>query len=103
MHGVLLTDLYARQVSGVRGDPMSSWVGFVVASSVSSLLPTRTQRATKGESSVHDGTRFGVLVALMLITLAAVWGYVVFPISSGPAAALAIDYVVDCDFRNDCW
>ena len=68
MHGVLLTDLYARQVSGV-----------------------------------HDGTRFGLLVALMLITLAAVWGYVVFPISSGPAAALAIDYVVDCDFRNDCW
>lgn len=31
----------------------------------------------------------------MLITLAAVWGYVVFPISSGLAAALAIDYVVE--------
>ncbi|MDP6581906.1 MAG: hypothetical protein QF681_14725 [Vicinamibacterales bacterium] len=39
--------------------------------------------------------RFGVLVAIMLICFAGVWGYVVFPISAGLAAALAIDYIVE--------
>ena len=39
--------------------------------------------------------RFGVLVALMLVSFAWVWGYVVFQISGGFAAVLAIDYVVE--------
>ena len=48
VHGVLLTDLYARQASGVRADPMSSWVGFGVALiGFFAFAYTRTQKATK--------------------------------------------------------
>jgi hypothetical protein len=95
VHGVLLTDLSARQASGVRDDPMSSWVGFGMALIGFFAFAYTYAKGYEGGSGMHEGMRFGVLVALMLVTLAAVWGYIVFPISRGLAAALAIDYVVE--------
>ena len=95
VHGVLLTGLYAQQASGVRSDPMSPAVGFGLALIGFFAFAYAYAKGYEGGSGLHEGMRFGVLVALMLITLAAVWGYIVFPISTGLAAALAIDYVVE--------
>ena len=95
VHGVLLTDFYARQASGIRVDPMSPAVGFGVALIGFFAFVYTYAKGYEGGSGLHEGMRFGVLVALMLITFAAVWGYIVFPVSAGLAAALAIDYVVE--------
>ncbi len=95
VHGVLLTDLYARQATGVRGDPISPAVGFGLALIGFFAFAYTYAKGYEGGSGLQEGMRFGVLVALMLITLAAVWGYIVFPLSGGLAAALAIDYVVE--------
>ena len=95
VHGVLLTDLYRQQASGVRSDSMSPWVGFGLALVGFFAFAYTYAKGYEGGSGWQEGLRFGVLVALMLISFAAVWGYVVFPISGGLAAALAIDYVVE--------
>ena len=95
VHGVLLTELYARHAAGVRSDAMSPVVGLAVALVGFFAFAYTYATGYEGGSGLQEGMRFGVLVAIMLITFAAVWGYVVFPISNGLAAALAIDYVVE--------
>ena len=94
VHTVLLTDLYAR-ATGIRADAIHPSVGFGVALVGFFAFAYAYAKGYEGGSGVQEGMRFGVLVALMLISFAAVWGYVVFPISAGLAAALAIDYVVE--------
>ena len=95
VHGVLLTDLYAEQASGVRSEAMTPGVGFGLALIGFFAFAYTYAKGYEGGAGLQEGMRFGVLVALMLITFAAVWGYVVFPISGGLAAVLAIDYVVE--------
>ena len=95
VHGVLLTDLYAQQSSGVRNESVSPVVGFGVAPIGFFAFSYAYAKGYEGGSGLQEGMRFGVLVAIMLITFAAVWGYVIFPISGRLAMALAIDYVVE--------
>ena len=95
VHGVLMSDLYARHASGVRSDAMSPVAGFGVALVGFFAFAYTYAKGYEGGSGLQEGMRFGVLVAIILITFSAVWGYVVLPISNGLAAALAIDYVVE--------
>ena len=96
VHGVLLTELYARQGAAVRGGGETApAIGFAVALIGFLAFAYTYAKGYEGGQGVQEGMRFGVLVALMLITFAGVWAYVVFPISGSLAAALAIDYVVE--------
>ena len=95
VHGVLLTDLYPQQSSGVRNELVSPVVGFGVALIGFFAFSYAYAKGYEGGSGLQEGMRFGVLVAFMLITFAAVWGYVIFPISGRLAITLAIDYVVE--------
>ena len=96
VHGVLLTDLYAQQSSGVRNESVSPVVGFGVALIGFFAFSYAYAKGYEGGSGLQEGVRFGVLVAFMLITFAAVWGgYVIFPVSGRLAMTLAIDYVVE--------
>ena len=96
VHGMLLADLYSQQVSGVRGgDETNAFAGFGVALVGFLAFAYMYAKGYEGGQGVQEGIRFGVLVALMLISFAGVWGYVAFQISGKLAAALAIDYVVE--------
>ena len=96
VHGVLLTDLYARQASALRpGGNAHPMYGFGAALVGFFVFAYSYAKGYEGGQGTQEGMRFGVLVALMLICFAAVWVYVVFPISGGLAAVLAVDYVVE--------
>ena len=96
VHGVLLTDLYAEQTSVRRaGEEAHPVYGFAAAFVGFFAFAYTYAKGYEGGHGAQEGMRFGVLVALMLICFAAVWGYVVFPISGGLAAALAVDYIVE--------
>lgn len=96
VHGVLLADLYAEQASGVRAEGEAHpALGFGLALIGFFAFAYAYAKGYEGGRGTQEGMRFGVLVALMLVSFAAVWGYIVFPISAGLAAALAIDYVVE--------
>lgn len=96
VHGVLLTDLYAEQTSVRRaGGEAHPVYGFAAALVGFFAFAYTYAKGYEGGHGAQEGMRFGVLVALMLICFAAVWGYVVFPISGGLAAALAVDYIVE--------
>lgn len=95
-HGVFLTDLYTRRAAGIRGEgASSSAIGFAVALIGFFAFAYTYAKGYEGGQGAQEGMRFGVLVALMLITFTGVWGHVVFPMSGGLTAALAIDYVVE--------
>ena len=96
VHGVLLTDLYAQQASSLRpGGDAHPMYGFGAALVGFFAFAYSYAKGYEGGQGMQEGMRFGVLVALMLICFAAVWAYVVFPISGGLAAVLAVDYVVE--------
>jgi hypothetical protein len=96
VHEVLLTDFYARQAVGIRGEgASSSAIGFAAALIGFFAFAYTYAKGYEGGQGAQEGMRFGVLVALMLITLTGVWGHVVFPMSGGFTAVLAIDYVVE--------
>jgi hypothetical protein len=96
VHGVLLADLYVEQARGVRGEGETHpALGFGLALVGFFAFAYAYAKGYEGGRGTQEGMRFGVLVALMLVSFAAVWGYIVFPISAGLAAALAIDYVVE--------
>ena len=96
VHGVLLTDLYARQASALRpGGDVHSMYGFGAGLVGFFVFAYAYAKGYEGGQGTQEGMRFGVLVALMLICFGAVRAYVVFPISGGLAAVLAVDYVVE--------
>lgn len=96
VHGMLLTDLYSQQVSGIRvGDETNAFVGFGVALVGFLAFAYTYAKGYEGGQGIQEGMRFGVLVAIMLISFAGVSGYVAFQISGKLAAVLAIDYVVE--------
>ena len=96
VHGVFLTELYAGQTAAIRGEgDTTPAIGFAVALIGFLAFAYTYAKGYEGGQGAQEGMRFGVLVALMLITFAGVWAYVVFPISGSLAAALAIDYVVE--------
>ena len=94
VHTVLLDDLYASQeLSG--GGETEPLPGFLLALLGFFAFAYAYAKGYEGGYGIQEGIRFGVLVAIMLVAFAAVWGYVVFPVSGSLAAALAIDYVVE--------
>lgn len=96
VHGVLLTGLYERAASGFRpADDRHPAIGFGLALIGFFAFAYTYAKGYEGGRGTQEGMRFGVLVALMLISFAAVWAYVTFPISWRLAATLAIDYVVE--------
>ncbi len=94
VHTVVLDDLYASQeLSGIgETEPLT---GFLLALVGFFVFTYTYAKGYEGGRGTQEGLRFGVLVAIMLVSFAGVWGYVVFPISGGLAAALAIDYIVE--------
>ena len=96
VHGVFLTDLYTRQVAGIRGEGASNSASYFALALIGFFAFAYTYaKGYEGGQGAQEGMRFGVLVALMLITFTGVWGHVIFPMSVGLTAALAIDYVVE--------
>jgi len=66
------------------------------------LLLLQIRQVLRRRSATQEGIWFGVLVAIMLISFAAVWSLVVLPISGSLAAALTIDYVLECSAYGMC-
>lgn len=96
VHGMLLTDLYEQGSSAQRTDTDTNpLLGFAVALLGFFAFAYTYAKGYEGGGGLQEGMRFGVLVALMLVCFAAVWGYIVFPISGELAAALAVDYIVE--------
>ena len=94
VHTVVLGDLYASQELSGRGET-EPLTGFLLALLGFFAFAYTYAKGYEGGYGTQEGMRFGVLVAIMLISFAAVWGYVVFAISGSLAAALAIDYIVE--------
>lgn len=94
VHTVILDELYAgEELSGAREtEPLT---GFALALLGFFAFAYTYAKGYEGGYGTQEGMRFGVLVGIMLISFAAVWGYIVFPISASLAAALAIDYIVE--------
>jgi hypothetical protein len=49
----------------------------------------------EGTSGMLEGIRYGMLVAIMVVSFAIVWYYVTVPIDGTMAAAMMIDYFVE--------
>ena len=94
VHTVILEDLYASQELSGHGET-EPLTGFLLALLGFFAFSYTYAKGYEGGYGTQEGMRFGVLVAIMLISFAAVWGYVVFPISGSLAAALAVDYIVE--------
>lgn len=94
VHTVILDDLYASQELSGNGatEPVT---GFLLALLGFSAFAYTYAKGYEGGSGTQEGMRFGVLVAIMLISFAAVWSFVVLPISGSLAAALTVDYIVE--------
>ena len=94
VHTIVLDDLYASQELAGQGDT-EPLTGFLLALLGFFAFAYTYAKGYEGGYGTQEGMRFGVLVAIMLISFAGVWGYVVFPISGSLAAALAVDYIVE--------
>ena len=94
VHTVILDDLYASQELSGNGatEPVT---GFLLALLGFFAFAYTYAKGYEGGSGTQEGMRFGVLVAIMLISFAAVWSFVVMPISGSLAAALTVDYIVE--------
>jgi hypothetical protein len=94
VHTVILAELYASQSLAGTGET-EPLIGFLLALLGFFAFAYVYAKGYEGGNGTQEGMRFGVLVAFMLISFAGIWSYVVFPISAGLAAALAIDYIVE--------
>jgi hypothetical protein len=94
VHTMILGGLYANEALP-RGEGPSTLTGFLLALLGFFAFAYTYAKGYEGGHGSQEGMRFGVLVAIMLISFAAIWGYIVFPILGALAAALAIDYIVE--------
>lgn len=94
VHSVMLEGIYPRQ-PGLGPGAAGQGVGFALALLGFLAFAYTYAKGYEGGQGPVEGMRFGVLVALMLVSFAAVWAYVVVPIPPPHAAALALHYVVE--------
>ncbi|HCV33448.1 MAG TPA: hypothetical protein DGF10_02170 [Acidimicrobiaceae bacterium] len=94
VHAAMLDGLYPRR-PGLGPDAGGQIAGFAVALLGFLAFAYTYAKGYEGGQGPVEGMRFGVLVALMLVSFAVVWAHVAAPISPPHAAAMALHYVVE--------
>ena len=94
VHSAMLDGLYPRR-PGLGPGTVGQSIGFAVVLLGFLAFSYTYAKGYEGGHGPVEGMRFGVLVALMLVSFAVVWAYVVVPIPPPHAAALALHYVVE--------
>ncbi len=94
VHSAMLDGLYPRS-PGLGPGATGRSLGFAFALLGFLAFSYTYAKGYEGGQGPIEGMRFGVLVALMLVSFAAVWASVVVPIPAPHAAALALHYIVE--------
>lgn len=98
VNDLLLADIYAANAAAMRpeAEVMANLpIGFLFLLLGFFAFAYAYAKGYEGGYGVVEGIRFGVLVALIVIGFAAVWQYVMFPVTAGYAVALVVDAIVE--------
>ena len=95
---ILLKDLYVANAAAMRPDEavmanVPLGFGFMLFGFL--VFAYTYAKGYEGGSGVMEGIRFGVLVALMVMSFSIIWTYVTMPISGTLAVAWMVDYVAE--------
>ena len=97
-NNVLLADLYQANAAAYRSvEEMTSKlpIGFCVQLIGFFAFAYAYAKGYEGGNGIAEGVRFGLLIAVMLVSFAIVWNYVVQPISASLAFAQVGDYLIE--------
>ena len=88
IHHDMFEAIYAANAAAYRPDPeiVRRLIGLLAVAYVFARLHPERR-------GIVDGLRFGALMGVVLVGLAAVWSYVTLPISPAAGVAAAIEYV----------
>ncbi|HXW07288.1 MAG TPA: hypothetical protein VD833_18780 [Vicinamibacterales bacterium] len=98
VHGLLLSDLYARHAGRTRQeDDQAGILPVALALALVGFFAFAYAYAKgyEGGRGTQEGLRFGVLVGLMLCSFAAIFQYMVWPVSETLLLAWLLDYVLE--------
>lgn len=96
VNAVLLADLYAAHAAVFRAPAdMRLPAGFVASLVGFFAFAYAYAKGYEGGKGMHEGMRFGVLVALMIIGFGLAWEYAMFPVSGNLFVAWVIDAIVE--------
>jgi hypothetical protein len=98
VHGVLLTGIYMQHRAAMRPEEQASAilpVGFVFALVGFFAFAYAYAKGYEGGRGMQEGLRFGVLVGILLCCFAAIWNYMVWPVSGLLLVAWMIDFIVE--------
>lgn len=96
VNDVLLADLYAEHAAVLRPEHEANQaLGYAVSLLGFFAFSYAYAKGYESGSGVWEGLRYGVLIALMLVSFSVVWSYVLFRISGQLAFAWVIDTIVE--------